>query len=101
MHVLVVATPKHAIPPAELPGLVDGASDWYERHKGAISAFGLFPGGGGFGIVDVDDAAQLNQMMLEMPFAPFSDHDIRPFVPGDQGLAQMREAFAARAGAAG
>ena len=101
MQVLVVATPKHAIPPSELPGMVEGATDWYERHRDRIQAFGLFPGGGGFGIVDVNDAARLNQMMLEMRFAPFSHHDIRPFVPGEQGLAQMREALAARAGAAG
>ena len=101
MQVLVVATPKHPIAPAELPGLVEGATDWYERHKDEIQAFGLFPGGGGFGIVDVDDAATINQLLLEMPFAPYSHHDIRPFVPGEQGLAQMRETLAARAGTAG
>jgi hypothetical protein len=97
MHVLVVATPQHPIPPTELPGMVDAATDWHERHKDELQAFGLFPGGGGFGIVEADDAAAINQLILEMPFSPFSHHEIRPFVPGEAGLAQLREAIAAQA----
>jgi hypothetical protein len=31
-----------------------------------------------------------------MPFSPFSHYDIRPFIPGDTGLVQLREAIAAR-----
>jgi hypothetical protein len=34
---------------------------------------------------------------MEMPFSPYSHHDVRPFVPGEQGLAQMREMLAAQA----
>ena len=100
MHVLVVATPQHPIPPSEMPGIVEGAADWFERHKDELEAFGLFPGGGGFGVVDVADGEHLNQLMLEMPFSPFSHHDIYPFVPGVTGLHQLREAMAARATAA-
>jgi hypothetical protein len=97
MHVLVVATPQHPIPPAELPGLVEGAAAWAERHKEDLTAFGLFPGGGGFGIAEVDDASKITQLIMEMPFSPYSHHDVRPFVPGEQGLAQMREMLAAQA----
>jgi hypothetical protein len=97
MHVLVVATPRHPIPPADLPGVVEGALDWHERHKDELEAFGTFPGGGGFGVVDVADGEHLNQLMLEMPFSFFSHHELYPFAPGDTGLRQLREMLAARA----
>jgi hypothetical protein len=97
MHVLVVATPQHPIPPSEMPGIVGGATDWYERHKDEFEVFGLFPGGGGFGVVEVDDAARINQLMLEQPFSPYSRYEVHPFSPGGTGFAQLREALAAQA----
>jgi hypothetical protein len=99
MQVLVVATPEHPIPPGELPAIVEGALEWHGRHKDEFQLFGTFPGGGGFGVLDVDDAAHVNQLMLEMPFSPFSRYEVRPFQPGDRGLMQMREALAAQASA--
>jgi hypothetical protein len=97
MQVLVVAMPQHPIPPSEMPGIIEGANDWYARHKDEFDLFGTFPGGGGFGVIDVDDAARINQLMLEMPFSPFSHYEVRPFLPGDTGFAQLREAMAAQA----
>lgn len=97
MHVLVVATPRFPIPPDELPTIVDGALEWFDRHRGELEHFGTFPGGGGFGVVDVADEATLNRLMLEMPFSPFSRLEVRPFVGGRQGLDQLRESLAQRA----
>jgi hypothetical protein len=97
MHVLVVSLPQHPIPPSELPGIVDGAMDWHSRHKDEFEVFGLFPGGGGFGVLEVDDAARINQLMLEMPFSQYSRYEVRPFTPGAVGFTQLREAMAAQA----
>jgi hypothetical protein len=36
----------------------------------------------------------MNQMVLEMPFSFVSDVTIRPFVPGDAGFRQVKEALA-------
>lgn len=97
MQVLVVATPQHPIPPSEMPGIIEGATDWWTRHREEFDVFGTFPGGGGFGVLEVEDAERINQLMLEMPFSPFSSYEVRPFVAGDTGFTQLREAMAAQA----
>jgi hypothetical protein len=93
VNVLVVATPKHPIPPELLGGMVDGALAWYERYKDRFQAFGNFPSGGGFAVADIDSAETLNQVVLEMPFSFVSELTIRPFVPGDGGFRQVKAAL--------
>ena len=97
MRALVVATPAHQIAPEALPEILQEALGWSEQHAEELEQFGLFPGGGGFGVVNVADEAALHQMMLEMPFSPFNHHDIYPFVEGRAGLRQAYEAMSAHA----
>jgi hypothetical protein len=92
MRVLVVGTPKFQVPPDQLPSIVDGAIAWHERYQDKFESFGLFPGGGGFGVVKVDDEAELNQLILEMPFSWFSDVQIRPAVEAEVGWQQLQQA---------
>jgi muconolactone delta-isomerase len=100
MRFLVVATPKVSPPPEMLPQLIDGAEQWQQRYEDKLEAFGVFPAGGGFGIVEVADSGELHRMLLEMPFSPFADHMIQPIVDGETSWRQSREIFAAMAGAA-
>jgi hypothetical protein len=99
MKVLIVATPKHAIPPEQLPRVIDGAIAWYERYQDKFDSFGAFPGGGGFGSVDVADEKELNQMIIEMPFSWFSEVEVRPYVEGATGFEQLKEAVDSMAAA--
>jgi hypothetical protein len=93
MRALVIGTPKFQIPPDQLPAVADGAISWYERYRDKFEAFGTFPGGGGFGVVEVGDEAELNQLIIEMPFSWFSDVEVRSFVPGAEGLQQFKQAI--------
>jgi hypothetical protein len=97
MRVLVVGTPKFQIPPDQLPSIVEGAIAWQERYEDKLEAFGSFPGGGGFGIANVKDETELNQMIIEMPFTWFSEVQVRPFVAGAAGLQQLKQAVEAMA----
>jgi hypothetical protein len=97
MRALVIGIPKFQIPPDRLPGIIDGALSWHERHQDKLEAFGTFPGGGGFGIIDASDEAELNQLILGMPFSWFSDVEVRPFVRGVEGLQQFKQAVDAMA----
>jgi hypothetical protein len=99
MRVLIVAEPRFQIPPEQLGQIIDGALQWYERYRDRFVEFGTFPGGGGFGVLEVADEETLNQMVLEMPFSPFSKLTIHPYVRGDAGFRQFQEAFAAMSGA--
>ena len=91
MRVLVVAKPRFPIPPEQLPAMVQGALHWRERHRDSMDAFGTFVGGGGFAIFDVADEETLHRIMIEMPFTPFSELDVRPFLEGDRGLRQWQQ----------
>ena len=95
MRFLVTATPRTTVPPDMLVGMLDRAEDWQQRYNDRFESFGLFPGGGGFGVVDVRDEAELHRMMAEMPFAAFSDVQVRTFVDGATGWRQAKEAVAA------
>lgn len=99
MRILVIARPQFPIPPEQFPALMDGFAAWRERYRDKMEVFEFFAGGGGgFGIVSVRDEAELNQMMLEWPFTPFSDMELRPTLNGDVALQQWREALAAMGG---
>ena len=91
MKVLVVAKPRFPIPPEMLPQLLEGAIDWYRRYQERFLLFGTFPGGGGFGAVDVADEKELARMMAEMPFSPFGEQTVTPFVEGDEGFRQFQQ----------
>ena len=100
MKALVIARPKFQISPEMAPMVTQGAIDWYDRYKDRFTEFGTFMGGGGFAVVEVDDAETLSQMIVEMPFAPFSDISAELYVEGDKGFRQFQEAMAAMMGAA-
>jgi muconolactone delta-isomerase len=95
MRVLVIATPRTTAPPEMIMGLIDRAEEWHQRYEEKFESFGLFPGGGGFGVADVKDDAELHRMMAEMPFSMFSNVEVRSFVDGATGWRQAREAIAA------
>jgi muconolactone delta-isomerase len=94
VRVLVVSRPQFFVPPDQFPVLFDAFADWRERYRGSMESFEFFAGGGGgFGVINVPDEAALNQMMLEYPFLPFSDIEVRPLLDGDAALGQWRQAM--------
>ena len=97
MRVLVIGTPKFQIPQDQLPSILDAAIAWHERYQDKFQAFGTFPAGGGFGVVEVADETELNQLIIEMPFSWFSDVQVKPFVDGAAGLHQLKQAVDAMA----
>jgi muconolactone delta-isomerase len=95
MRFLVSATPRFPAPPEIVLGLIDAAEEWQKRYASRLEAFGLFPGGGGFGIIDVSDEGELHRILGEMPFTPFSAYEINVIVDAPTAWRQTREALAA------
>jgi hypothetical protein len=46
-------------------------------------------------VIEVDDAERISQLMLEMPFSPYGEYEVRPSRPGGAVFEQMRDAMAA------
>ena len=99
MKVLVTARPQFPVPPDQLGALTEGFVAWRERYRAKMESFYFFAGkDGGGGVLNVADEAELNQIMLEWPFAVFSDIAVEPVVDGDVGLTQLQGAVQAMAG---
>jgi len=100
MRFIVISRPKNVFPREQLPQMLEQLAQWRERYRSKMEVFEFFNGGGGgFGIVDVSDEAELYQMVSEFPFAPpISDVEVRPIINGDKALVQIRQTIAAMAG---
>jgi hypothetical protein len=91
MRFLVVGLPRSPVPPEQLSDVVAAEPQWYERHRDKIEVYGWFAGGGGFAIVNVEDDVTLNELVVQHPFLPFSEVQVRAFVDHDTGLRQLEE----------
>lgn len=105
MRFLVISRTRYPVPREDFPMLVEAFAAWREKYRSVSESFEAFAGGdGGFGVVDVEDPADLHQMMIEYPFGPTSDIEVYPLIPGDQAIAMFQErakALMAMAGGGG
>jgi hypothetical protein len=98
MRVLVIDRgAKFPLTPEQFVPMLDAFADWRERYRPKMESFEFFVDGGGFGVVNVADEKELNQMMIEFPFAFTDDVEVRPVIDGDTALQQFRDAMAAAA----
>ncbi len=89
--------PRFLVPPEQLPALLQAFADWRERYRSTTEVFEFFAdGSGGFGIYNAPDEATLLQGLLDFPFRPFDDIEVRPILDGDKGLAQFQAFIQAR-----
>jgi hypothetical protein len=99
MRIFVMSLPKFPTPLEQLPTLMQGFVAWREKYRPVMESFDFFAGGnGGYGVLTVPDEATLNQIMLEYPFGPLSELEIRPVLDGDKALAQWQAALQAMMG---
>ena len=93
MDYLVVVRPRTVPPLDQIAGMLGAARQWYQRHESSFRAFGTFAGGGGFVVVNSDSIETVYRQIAEMPFTPFSDVHIDPFVEADRGFEIAEEVF--------
>ena len=97
MRVAVVYRPRNVPPLEAFPMLMGAMSQWVEKYGGRFTTLEFFVGGGGFGVIEIDDSAELQRIAAENPFTPFSEVEIKPVVEPGSAIAILSEAFAARA----
>ena len=89
---------KHLVPPEALLARTDALTAWVTRYTemGKIDAAWSFAGvAGGGAIFNVDSLEELDAIMVEFPFGPFSEVDIRPLVDLNESNERLKQAFTA------
>jgi muconolactone delta-isomerase len=94
MKVAVIYRPKNTPPMEAIGGMFEGMSQWIQKYQGQMDVLYFFAAGGGFGVMDVDDASELQKMLAEHPFTTFADVEVRPVVEAQTALRNLQEAFA-------
>jgi hypothetical protein len=93
---------RFQLPQEQMPALWEQFNGWRERYRDRMESFEFFIGeGGGFGVVNVESEAELQQMMIEYPFLFFDNVEVKAIADGDASLKQWGEAIQAMAGAVG
>jgi len=100
MRVAIIYRPKSPAPLEAIPALMQAMAAWVEKYGNRISPLEFFAAGGGYGVIDVDDSAELHRILAEHPFTPYADVEIRPVLSPAAAMENLREAFAARTAAA-
>jgi muconolactone delta-isomerase len=98
MKFLVVTVGRFPVPPEAALGLMEAMKGWVERYDGKMDALWGFAGmPGGCGIVNVDTADELDEIMTSFPFAQLSEIQIYPLADLRKSLDRATEAFQAMA----
>jgi hypothetical protein len=85
---------RFPIPPEQMPALWEEFTQWRERWREKMESFEFFAdGNGGFGVVNLSDEHELQQMMLEYPFSFLDDVEVRIVVDGDVSLGRWGQAI--------
>jgi hypothetical protein len=95
MRVVLIYRPRNAAPPELVPQLFQQMRDWVTRYESRTETIGFFVTGGGFAVLDSEDAAELQRITAENPFTPFADVEVHPVVDPETALRTFQELFQA------
>jgi hypothetical protein len=93
MKIAVTYRPKTPPPADAMPELFQGVGEWIKNYGDRFEVLYFFAGGGGFGVADIDDSAEVQRMMAEHPFTMYSDVETRAVVDAETALKQLQEVF--------
>lgn len=99
MKFLVVTTSKQPAPPEMAMGMIEAMRGWVDRNQSKMDAIWGFAGmPGGCGILNVDTADELDEVMTSFPFAQFSEIQIYPLTDLHRALDRAQSAWEQMAG---
>ncbi len=100
MRFLVVSKAKQPPPPEMALGLVDATAEWARKHtaSGKMEQVWSVAGAqGGGGILNVNSLEEMDAIMAEFPFGPFSDVEVSGLVDLETSFKNTKKAMQAMA----
>jgi hypothetical protein len=77
-----------------MPGLLNEMGAWMQTFGNRIQGVQFFVGGGGFGTIETDDAAELTKLISEHPFSVYSEVEVKPLVDPATAMGALEQAYA-------
>ena len=93
MRFAIIYRPKEPPTREQIPEVIEGMSKWVQKYGGKMESVEFFIGGGGFGVLDIEDAAELTRMITENPFTIHSEIEIKPLIDPATAIAITQEAY--------
>lgn len=100
MRFLVATKANQPLPPEMAMGLVDAMAGWARKHTASgkfEQVWGVAGVRGGGGILKVDSLEEVDAIMAEFPFGPFSDVEVYGLVDLETTLKNAKQAIQAMA----
>jgi hypothetical protein len=82
-----------APPPEQIPNMAQATGEWMQRHGSELESVEFFVAGGGIGIIDTDEIEQVQRLIAENPFTPYSEIEIRPLIDPAAAIGILQEAY--------
>ncbi len=98
MRFLVIAKSKQPFPPEMAMGLVDAMEGWVRKYTASgqfEQSWGVAGAQAGGGILKVNSLEEVDAIMAEFPFGPFSDVEIYGLVDLETTLKNTKQAIQA------
>ena len=97
MRFAIIYRPGNNVaPPEQIPDMVQATGEWMQRNGDRFETTEFLVGGGGFAVIDTDDAELTQRLITENPFMPYAEVEIRPLVDPAKALGILNEVYSNR-----
>lgn len=93
MKFVVIYRPSEPAPREQQPELLAGMGEWMQKFGSQVTGVEFFVDGGGLGFVETDDAELLTRLVVENPFSPYSEIEIKPVLAPERALTILGESL--------
>src|SRR3954454_22009137 len=101
MHNCITYKPRSAPPAEMLPMMLEGTKQWIDKYGEKFDSLWWFPEGGGIGLLEVDDEAELMQLMAEHPWTAYCEVEVHACIDPRTGVDIYGKVLAERMAMAG
>jgi hypothetical protein len=93
MRFAIIYRPKDPPSPDQMPEVIKEMTTWMQTYANRLENVNFFVGGGGFGTIETDDAAELTKMITDNPFSIYSEVEIRALVDPAVAIGILQESY--------
>jgi hypothetical protein len=93
MRFAIIYRPKDPPSPEQMPQVLQDMAGWMQSYGDRLENVNFFVGGGGFGTIETDDAAELTRLITENPFSVHSEIEIKALVDPATAIGILQESY--------